>query len=531
VTIARGRLRQRGRAVTSTGPQAGGRDRHRWAWRSAAFALGAPLALAFPRPSLWWLAFVALAPLVLLARAAPTAREAGVRAWLGGCGFFLSVDSWLLPNAKVFAVPAALVLGLLWLPWGRLAWRLLGAEPRLQPGRVALAMVLLPSAFVLGEVVRSWDALGGPWALLGASQWNDRPVLALASLGGVWLVSFVLVAINVGVAVATGPRVPRAVRGGGALAACGLVLAALAWWAVRPPPGDLGRVVRIGLVQPGKIDNVEARFSASESASLSLAGARPDLVVWSESSVGRDPEANPGDVARLRRVVAATGADVLANVDARRQQTGGIYKSSLLVGPDGPLGSYDKIRLVPFGEYVPARPLLGWVGRFTDAAAENRHRGTHLVLLHARSLTVGPLICFESSFPDLARNLARMGADVVVVQSATTTFQQTWGPQQHGALAAVRAVESGRPVVQASIAGVSAAFEPDGRMLAWEPTTWRGAVVVRVPLSRDSTVYDRFGDWVPVSSAVALALALAGAVATRRPAPRGSWGRGRPRRG
>ncbi len=530
MTVARGRLRQRGRVASPSGPPAGGRGGHRWAWRAAAFALGAPLALAFPRPSLWWLAFVALAPLVLLARGAPTAREAGLRAWLGGCAFFLSVDSWLIPNAKVFAVPAALVLGLLWLPWGRLAWRLLGAERELEPGRVALAMVLLPSAFVLGEVVRSWDALGGPWALLGASQWDDRPVLALASLGGVWLVSFVLMATNVGVAVAAGPGVPRVVRAGSLLGAVGLVLAALAWWAVRPTPVDLGRTVRIGLVQPGKIDNVEARFRASESASLGLAGVHPDLIVWSESSVGRDPEANPGDVARLRHVVAATGADVLANVDARRQQTGGIYKSSLLVGPDGPLGSYDKIRLVPFGEYVPARPVLGWMTRLTDAAAENRHRGTHLVLLRSRSLVLGPLICFESSFPDLARNLAGMGADVVVVQSATTTFQHTWGPQQHGALAAVRAVESGRPVVQASIAGVSAAFDPEGRMLAWEPTSWRGAVVVHVPLSRDTTVYDRFGDWVPAGCAAALALALVGA-ATRRPGPRGSWGRGPLRRG
>jgi apolipoprotein N-acyltransferase len=136
------------------------------------------------------------------------------------------------------------------------------------------------------------------------------------------------------------------------------------------------------------------------------------------------------------------------------------------------------------------------------------------VLLQPRGLTLGPLICFESSFPDLSRNLARLGADVIVVQSATTTFQSTWGPQQHASLAAVRAVESGRPVVQASIAGVSAAFDAEGRMLAWQPTTWRGAAVVDVPLSRDTTLYDRFGAWVPGGSA--LALALAGATALRR---------------
>jgi apolipoprotein N-acyltransferase len=293
------------------------------------------------------------------------------------------------------------------------------------------------------------------------------------------------------------------------------VLAALAWWSIRPTPLETGRTARIALVQPGRIDDVEARFRASESLSLGLADAYPDLIVWSESSLGRDPAANPADIARLRLVVARTGADVLAGVDSQRQSAGGgIFKSSLLIGPDGPIGSYDKIRLVPFGEYVPARPLLGWVGRFTDAATTNRHRGRHLALLHTDSLTIGPLICFESSFPDLSRNLARLRADVVVVQSATTTFQDTWGPQQHASLAAVRAVESGRPVVQASIAGVSTAFDPEGHMLAWQPTTWRGAVVVDVPLSRETTLYDRFGAWVPGGSA--LALALAGALALRR---------------
>lgn len=524
MAVARGRLgsRRRGRPTSSPAVGAEVAGANRWAWRLVASLLGVPLALAFPRPALWWLGFVALAPLLLLARAAPSAREAGIRAWLGGSLFFLSVDSWLLPEAKILAIPAALLLGALWLPWGRLAWRLLGArttpwEVAAPPDgrRVAAAMVLLPSVFVLGEVVRSWDALGGPWALLGASQWNDLPILSLASLGGVWLVSLVLMAVNVGVAVAVGPRVPGTVRAGAALATCALLLGSLAWSAVRPAPVSDGRTLRVGLVQPGKIDPVGPRFAASESASLGLAASRPNLIVWSESSVGRDPAANPGDVAALRRVVRATGADVLANVDAKRR-TGGIYKSSLLIGPNGPVAAYDKIRLVPFGEYIPSRQLLGWVARFTEAAAQNRHHGTHLVLMRSGQVRFGPLICFESAFPDMSRNLARMGADLIVVQSATTTFQSTWGPQQHGALAAVRAVESGRPVVQASIAGPSVAFDPTGRQLAWQPTTWRGAVTVQVPLTRDDTVFDRVGNWVPLGCIIALAVGAAMALRHRR---------------
>jgi apolipoprotein N-acyltransferase len=488
----------------------------RWWWRLVAFALGTPLALAFPRPSLWWLAFVGLVPLLLLVRAAPNAGEAGVRAWLGGTGFLLMVGAWLLPVVQVFTLPAALVLAVLWVPWGRLAWRLLHGPAR--PRRVAAALVLLPSVWVVGEAVRSWEGFGGSWALLGASQWNARLVLQAAALGGVWLLSFLLVAVNVGVAVALGRGLGWPARLGGALAAGLLGAAMVGYGALRDPPPATGPIptARLALIQPGVVHQVEPRFRASESLSLKLAGARPDLLVWSESSVGRDPAATPGDLARLRRIVQATGAPVLANVDARRR-SGGISKTSLLVGPDGPLGRYDKLRLVPFGEYVPVRPLLGWVAKVSQAAAEDRLRGTRLVAMRAGRLSVGPLICFESSFPDLARRLANQAVDLVVVQSATTTFQPTWGPDQHASLGAVRAVESGRPVVQASIAGVSAAFDARGRRLAWAPTSYRGAVVVDVPLSRETTPYNRFGDWVPIGSFVLLAAtALAVAAARRR---------------
>jgi apolipoprotein N-acyltransferase len=514
----------------------------RWTARLAAVASGAVLALAFPGPALWWLALVGLVPLLLLAAAASHPREAAVLAWLGGVGFFLAVNAFLVHKVGPFMVPVAMVLAALWLPLGWLAWRLLGRRggaggvrgtPGGCPGgsgpgaaRLALALLLLPSALVAGEAVRSWEGLGGPWGLLGASQWNQPRLLSVAALGGVWAVSFLLAAVNVAVAAVVAGGVPARGRALAAAVAVTLLLAAVGWWALRPAPPPAG-TARVALVQPGVVGAVEARFRASEAHSLELAaeGTRVDLVVWGESSVGRDPGANPGDVARLAAVAGAAGGPVLANVDARRGGgAGGIYKSALLVAREGQAGSYDKMRLVPFGEYVPLRPLLGWVTRFTDAADVDRHRGSRLVVLPAGPFTVGPLVCFESAFPDLARNLARRGADLVVVQTADTTFQESWGPAQHASLAAVRAVEAGRPVVQAAISGVSAAFDARGRRLAWQPTSWRGAAVVEVPLSRERTAYARAGDWLPV--ACALALAAAALVALWRERERSTVGPG-----
>ncbi|HTE67581.1 MAG TPA: apolipoprotein N-acyltransferase [Actinomycetes bacterium] len=483
----------------------------KWGGRLAAPVLGAPPALAFPRPGLWWLALVGLVPVLLLAMTAPGGREAAVRAWLGGTGFFLAVNAFLVPKVGPFMVPLAMLLALLWLPLGWLARTLLGGRARPTPARLAAALALLPSGLVAGEAIRSWEGLGGPWGLLGASQWNAPALLAVAALGGVWGLSFLLVAVNVAVAAAVGPGVPATTRAAAVLVAAALPGAAVAWWAVRPAPPPAG-TVRVAFVQPGVVGPVEARFRAGEALSRTLPrGSRPDLVVWGESSVGRDPDADPDDLARLAAVARAAGGPVLAGVDARRGG-GGIYKSALLVGPEGRLGSYDKLRLVPFGEYVPLRPLLGWVTRLTDAAVVDRRRGSRLAVLPAGAVRVGPLVCFESAFPDLARNLAAAGADLVVVQTADTTFQRSWGPDQHASLSAVRAVEAGRPVVQAALSGTSAAFDARGRRLAWAPASWRGAAVVELPLSRERTPYVRTGDWLPVACWLALAAgALAGA--------------------
>jgi apolipoprotein N-acyltransferase len=496
----------------------------RWGGRLAALLLGAPLALAFPEPGWWWLALVGLAPVLWLAIAAPGGREAAVRAWLGGTGFFLAVNAFLFPAVGLFMVPLTMLLAVLWAPVGWLAWALLGGPPP-GPRRLAAALVLVPSAFVAGEALRSWDALGGPWGLLGASQWNAPALLSVAAVGGIWGLSLLLVAVNLAVAAAARPRLPAATRVVAAATAAALPLAAVGFWWLRPDPPAAGAAT-VAFVQPGVVGPVEERFRASERLTRSLpADARPDLVVWGESSVGRDPAANPGDLARLEAAARAAGAPVLANVDARREGGGGIYKSALLVGPRGGLGSYDKMRLVPFGEYVPLRPLLGWVTRFTDAAAVDRHRGAHLAVLDADGQAVGPLICFESAFPDLTRNLAADGAEVVVVQTADTTFQGSWGLDQHASLSAVRAVESGRPVVQAALSGTSAAFDARGRRLAWAPGKFRGAGVVELPLSAERTPYVRVGDVVPVACGLVLAVAALVAVGRRGRVSRGGSGR------
>jgi apolipoprotein N-acyltransferase len=251
--------------------------------------------------------------------------------------------------------------------------------------------------------------------------------------------------------------------------------------------------------------------------------------VWGESSVGVDLTAHPEVLADLAVLSRRVGADLLVNVDAPAPN-GGIYKTSVLIGPTGSLGAYQKVRLVPFGEYVPLRPLLGWVTTVSRAAAEDRRRGSGQVVLHAGSLAVGPLISFEASFPDLPRRAVHLGAQLIAYQSSTSTFQGSWAQPQLASYTAVHAVEVGRPVVHAGLSGDSAAFDARGHELAWRPSGYRGAFVVTVPLSSATTPYQRLGNWVLALGFSVLAGAMA--LATLRftsPAPvRGENSRARP---
>src|SRR5215470_15706692 len=481
--------------------------------RWASLVAGALPVLAFPAPNLGFLAWFGLVPGLLIMRASPSTREAGVRGWWFGAGFIFAAHYWLLPNIGPALLLVAVVLGALWIPVGVSTWVLL--RPPVTAARALAALVVVPSYWLVIEWIRSWQGFGGPWALLGASQWRHPALLALAALGGVWLVSFAVVAANTGIVILLSTaRAP--VRILGAVAAAAVIAAGPAAFALTPAPHP-ARFVTVTLVQPGIQHNPLVRVNASERLSGGLGRFHPDLIVWGESSIGYDLRKAPGQLAQLEALSSADGAQILANQDSQTP-TGGKTKVAVLVGPRGIAATYTKNRLVPFGEYIPFRQQIGWLAKISRAAPTNMipGPGAKVIKVTTRSgqrVTVGVLICFESAFPDMSRADARRGAGLIVYQTSDSTFQGSWAPAQHASLGALRAAETGRPVVQAALTGDSAAFDGRGRQLAWAGTNYRGVLLVHMhlPFAAAKTPYDELGDYVAwLAVAVAAVAALIG---------------------
>ncbi len=368
--------------------------------------------------------------------------------------------------------------------------------------------------------IRSWQGIGGPWAVFGASQWQHPIVLALAAVGGIWLISFALVAANTGVVIAltSASRIGRSVGIAGAglaIAAGPLAFSLTAAEFTAPPSGHL----TLALVQPGLENGPAARLAAESKLTARVSGAgRADLIVWGESSVGYDLDTDKAVLARLVRLSDRTGTQLLVSQDAF-SPSGAKSKVAVLIGRPGVEGTYIKTRLVPFGEYIPFRSLLGWLTSISRAASQNMIAGNgahvlHAVLPNGRPLTFGALICFESSFPDMSAVDTNDGAQVLIYQTSDSTFQASWALAQHASLAAIRAAETGRPAVQAALTGDSAAFDSRGRLLAWMGQAQRGVLRVRLTLPDPSarTPFDRYGDYVPWFSIGVLALAFLAAV-------------------
>jgi apolipoprotein N-acyltransferase len=487
---------------------------------------GVALALAYPRPDWEGLAWVALAPVVLTAVSRPP-RAAFGWGWLSGTVFFLVLLRWL---DFTFRVYSAIPWPLTWLPTltlaaycglyvGLFAAALAWIARRRSP---TLALATGPFLWVVGEWIRGHLMGGFPWGNLGYSQYLRLPVIQIAELGGVYAVSLLVVAVNVALAACLILSWGRAVTG---LALAGVLVAGtLLFGAGRlreaPPPGELAiAVMQPAIEQPLKWEPRQAAMTLDIYLTLTRrAGAeRPGLMVWPETASPTVFRRDQGLLAAVTQLSATFSMPILVgSVDVDDTRSPERYRNTaFLVTDRGIVGRYDKMQLVPFGEYVPLSGVIGFVRGWAEFIAE-LEPGTRPVVFSGPPAPFGVVICYEGIFPGLFREFVRKGARFMVNMTNDAWFGRTSGPLQHLAMYSLRAVEHRTAIVRSANTGISAFIAPSGRIGQRMELFERGIMLDRVPLRTRETLYTRLGDWLVGLATAVSALALATTLRPRR---------------
>jgi apolipoprotein N-acyltransferase len=246
-----------------------------------------------------------------------------------------------------------------------------------------------------------------------------------------------------------------------------------------------------------------------------------DLIVFPESSMDEDPRTDPFVHDRLVRIAQQHNAFVLANATVDAPPDGSKAENlNVLFDPRGAIvGTYSKHHLVPFGEYVPFRHQLeGWISAL-DEVPRDFVRGKSNGLFDVAGTRVASVICFESAFGRQVRDRVREGADAIVVSTNNRSYRRSANSAQHVAIGQIRAAETGRPVVQSAISGITAVIDADGVVHDETSLFDRTVVEATVAARTGQTPYVRYGEWVLWGSIAGVGAAIILAIRRRRPAP------------
>ncbi len=496
----------------------------------AALMSGVMQALVFPRPALTYLCWVALAPLLLaLVNPAymdsPRMRARALHGfWLGtvsGATLIVASSPWLVtlmghygglstPLAAGVLSLAALYLGAFQGLFGMLVAML--ARPAADGAANLRALALAPFFWVAAEWARGY-LTGFPWDTPGTALVDNIPLASIAALTGVHGLSFLIALMNAAFAFALLAR-SHSTRGMALILAAIVVLQS----GIFVHPDRILATHTALLVQPD-IPITDAPWSRpqleqtlDETAKLSVFPARPQpenfrLIVWPENPApfyNTDAAVHTAlsDVARLQQAYVVAGIVGVERGSGAAPSDVAMLNRAQLVDHYGSWTTYyDKIHLVPFGEYVPYRRLLSFAEALTREVGDFTP-GRQRVLLPAGKHRLGVFICFESLFPGEVRQFTRDGADLLITLSNDSWYADAAVPEQHLAAVRMRAIENRRWVLRATNGGITASIDPLGRVVARAPEHRKLAFPAPYAFSSDTTFYARHGNWFVVLCAI-----------------------------
>ncbi len=488
-----------------------------------AIVSGACLVLAFPPIDLVPAAFVALIPLFYVIK---NVRRGGF--WSGfrpgfvaGITFFLLLLYWLallssdqMDNPVVMSGPLFLLVLLQSFYWG-----LFSAVASFVGNRTRIPwFVILPVLWVAFEQLRSLGVIGFTWGALGYAAVNVPRAIQFASFTGVFGVSLWLALSNVLVLEVVSGRRRRALAT--ALAVVLLLPVLHGTLVLRGAVGGrggegAGRSIRVAVIQPNISGETkwDARYK-SESfevlgrLSLQAADRKPDLIVWPETAAPSYLLYEPDDLALVAAVARQTDTPILTGCpnlvpgDAE-EGTGRPLNSVLLIDTDGiPRAAYSKMKLVPFGEAIPFETVIPFL-KEVDFGEADFWPGSELVVFEHPEAAFSALICYESTFPRLARRFVAGGAELLVNVTNDVWYGRSSMPFQHASMAVMRAVENRRSLARSANSGVSMLIDPYGRVIGRTAIFEEGFLVERLPIVSDRPFYTTSGDVFPWSAMLA----------------------------
>jgi len=521
---------------------------HKSAWLLVLLSAGLQIVI-FPLPNLYFLDWVAVAPLLiallsarepdtlqLLARVKLLPAKPGqafLLAYACGILWYAGTCYWIYNTMRQYGgVGTLAAAGLLFLfclylaiyhgVFGLLISLLAGPGDGESTNHFnSRALLLAPFAWVAVELART-RITGFPWNLLGISQVDNIPLSHIATVTGVYGLSFEIMVVNTALAAAFVLRTERGQRSKRKpllLATVSAMVVLQAGRLVSPPivPTDhTARLVQqnIPVLQGGDWtkEYFEGTLRDLSRISLSAPGANssgpdqppassehPDLIVWPESPApfySTDPmfRETVSNIARQAQTWMLVGSLGIRNAGETPERATELYNSGSLVNPAGEWGErYNKMHLVPFGEYVPFKRVFGFAGGLTKEVGDFSP-GTSRAALQAGS-KLGVFICYESIFPDEIRQLAANGAEVFVNLSNDGWYGDSGAYAQHLKQARMRAVENDRWLLRDTNTGVTAAIDPYGRVVSSMPRKVRDAMDAHYDLTNVTTFYTRHGDW------------------------------------
>jgi apolipoprotein N-acyltransferase len=523
---------------------------HKSAWLLVLLSAGLQV-LIFPLPDFYILCWIAMAPLLiglLRARQPNTLQlQEGIKllpanpwqAFLLGyvCGilWYAGTCYWIYSTMRQYGgvnAPAALGLLLLFCMYLAIYHGIFGLLVSLLAGNSPFsrrALLLAPPLWVAVELART-RITGFPWDLLGIAQVDNIPLSHISTVTGVYGISFEIMVVNAALAAAF--LVHRDKRKPLLLAALGaaVVLQAGRW--IIPPTLPTDRTAALLQQNIPILEGADWTKEYFDDTLLELSlislkpfspnstgqdpGAkmpRPSLIAWPESPAPfytSDPVFRNAvtNLARESQSWIVAGGLGTRNASQNPERETEFYNSASLINPSGEwVARYDKVHLVPFGEYVPFRHLFFFAAGLTKNVGDFS-RGTSRAPLEADGSKLGVFICYESIFPDEVRQFAANGAQVFVNVSNDGWYGDSGAYAQHLKQARMRAVENGRWLLRDTNNGVTASIDPFGRVVASAPRKIRTVLVAPFALSNVTTFYTRHGDLFAYLCAIISALAL-----------------------